>query len=609
MPVCQTCNRSFRTEAACVQHCKDKAHTYVAPVRAATSTVAAASKPAPTPAAVATPKATPAFECKPCCLVFTDKAQYEEHQRIKHAPLPKFNCEPCAMNFSSPEALSVHLRNFAVHPKCGQCGSAFINQQELDRHVELAHPSKFKCAPCGRQVAIADRQKHFRESPNHPSCFVCEEGFLDDSELEKHLSGAHFEFRCSMCRRQLRSAEELQQHYLTSPIHPHCALCEIGFLDDIACDKHMQINHPRPPPKVPSPPPSPAPPTVSEPPSSLDTQRSTQSSPLVQRPALSIVHPAVSAVLNEKSELDDNSYETVEASSHVQRAVSEPTLPTASSIGDGLAGTGNVQGTPFYASRSPTISERSFEDMARAGRFSGRYDSESTLSLRSATSSPSRSSIRTPSPQMPPAASTAPRLSRPATPDNRPASVLSQRASIPPPVSPQPRPASSTLSERIFQHASRTPSRAVDTPVARSVAASSASRPPTPAAARTPLLSVVSRPLSRVSALSASSRPAVSPSQKPSVTAVEPASLSDSEGTVEAAPVVPKLKTAVRPQGKTGAISWHCRSCMQDPCVAPTATMCGHVFCSACIIQELSKTGACPACGKLILLRLHVEAD
>lgn len=64
--------------------------------------------------------------------------------------------------------------------------------------------------------------------------------------------------------------------------------------------------------------------------------------------------------------------------------------------------------------------------------------------------------------------------------------------------------------------------------------------------------------------------------------AVEPTPLSDSEGTVEAAPVVtPKLKAVARAQGKMGAVSWHCRSCMQDPCVAPTATMCGHIFCTA----------------------------
>ncbi|KAI0371328.1 hypothetical protein BV20DRAFT_965520 [Pilatotrama ljubarskyi] len=601
MAVCLTCNKAFRTEAGCIQHCKDKGHAYSAAVPAATSTAASTSSAAP--AVNPTGKPAPAFECRPCCLVFAAQAQYEEHRRSKHPSLPTFDCLPCAMKFSSPDALSVHLRHFDVHPKCAQCGSAFMDQKQLEMHVNLAHPHKFKCTQCGREVATVERQKHFRESANHPCCIVCGEGFLDDAELEKHLSSAHLAFRCSLCKRQLRSAEELQQHYLTSPIHPHCAVCEIGFVDDLACDKHMQINHPRPPPRVPSPPPSPVPVTAADqPPSSLETQRSTHSSPLVQRPSLTIVHPAAPAVLNEKSELDDNeSYETVEASSRVQRAVSEPTLPTASSIGPS-----NAQGVPFYTSRSPTISERSFEDMARAGRLVRHLGSESTRSLRSATSSPSRSSIRTPNPEVSPYQPPPFRIS---TPGSRSASVRSQRASIPPPESPQPRMASSTLSERIFQHVNEAPSRAVDSPVARPTVPLSVSRPPTPAAVRTPLRSAASRPLSRVSTLSASSRPAASSSQKPSMTVVEPASLSDSERTVEAPAVTPRLKAVARPEGKSGAVSWHCRSCMQDPCVAPTATMCGHIFCTACIIQELSKTGVCPACGKLILLRLHVEAD
>jgi len=55
--------------------------------------------------------------------------------------------------------------------------------------------------------------------------------------------------------------------------------------------------------------------------------------------------------------------------------------------------------------------------------------------------------------------------------------------------------------------------------------------------------------------------------------------------------------------------SWHCRSCMKNPCTEPTATMCGHIFCHSCIIKELSTNMQCPACKKVMLLRLYVEAN
>ncbi|OJT01686.1 Zinc finger protein 2 [Trametes pubescens] len=613
-------HRSFKNDAALAQHGKDKGHSYVAPSAPRASypqpapaaapqpvKVAPAPKPAAVPKAKAVPKvaavpapapkpvpkvaptaksatpAPPAFECKPCCLVFTDQTGLSEHKRSKHPSPPTYNCVPCAMQFSSPEALSIHLRYFAAHPKCPECQSPFLDQTQLDMHMKLAHPEKpkYKCAPCGWEVAVSDLPKHFRESPNHPVCFVCDEGFLGDSELNTHMSSAHLEFRCEPCRRQLRSKEDLLQHYVTSPLHPHCALCEVGFVDDEACDKHMEINHPRPPPRLPTPSTTSMNATVSVLPSTVEPPCSTQSSPLVQRPSLNIVHPAASAVVNEKSELDDDTYETVEASSHVQRAVSEPTLPTASSMGPS-----SVQGVPLYSPRSPTISERSFDDIVRRrGTLMRHPDSESTLSIRSVStvSSRSHSRLRSPVPTNAELQPTGPRSAVVESTYGMTDSVVSELAPRPS-IFPQ-RMRSITpvsVSERMSPGDSRVPSRlVVDTPRTRSTVPSTISRSATPTSVRTPIRSTASRPLSRVSLLS-SKQPAPSPSQKPSTTAVEPTPLSDSEGTVEAAPAVThKLKGVARAQGKMGAVSWHCRSCMQDPCVAPTATMCGHIFCTA----------------------------
>jgi len=48
-----------------------------------------------------------------------------------------------------------------------------------------------------------------------------------------------------------------------------------------------------------------------------------------------------------------------------------------------------------------------------------------------------------------------------------------------------------------------------------------------------------------------------------------------------------------------------CRVCEQPP-VEATATLCGHIFCHSCIMQELSKTLSCPVCKNMMLLRLNV---
>ncbi|KZT07997.1 uncharacterized protein LAESUDRAFT_724483 [Laetiporus sulphureus 93-53] len=54
--------------------------------------------------------------------------------------------------------------------------------------------------------------------------------------------------------------------------------------------------------------------------------------------------------------------------------------------------------------------------------------------------------------------------------------------------------------------------------------------------------------------------------------------------------------------------SWHCRSCLRDPCDNPAATMCGHIFCHRCIVKELTTNMQCPVCNNPILLSLQVES-
>ncbi|KAI0659417.1 hypothetical protein C8Q70DRAFT_140315 [Cubamyces menziesii] len=59
-------------------------------------------------------------------------------------------------------------------------------------------------------------------------------------------------------------------------------------------------------------------------------------------------------------------------------------------------------------------------------------------------------------------------------------------------------------------------------------------------------------------------------------------------------------------QGHEWDTSWSCRSCQRAPCIEPVATFCGHIFCRSCILLELGEHGVCPVCKKMFLLRLDV---
>ncbi|KAI0371325.1 hypothetical protein BV20DRAFT_965518 [Pilatotrama ljubarskyi] len=62
---------------------------------------------------------------------------------------------------------------------------------------------------------------------------------------------------------------------------------------------------------------------------------------------------------------------------------------------------------------------------------------------------------------------------------------------------------------------------------------------------------------------------------------------------------------AVQPQSH--GVGWHCRSCGKDPCEEPVTTICGHIFCQSCMLQELALTaGCCPACKKTFFVLLDL---
>ncbi|PIL24468.1 hypothetical protein GSI_14222 [Ganoderma sinense ZZ0214-1] len=65
-----------------------------------------------------------------------------------------------------------------------------------------------------------------------------------------------------------------------------------------------------------------------------------------------------------------------------------------------------------------------------------------------------------------------------------------------------------------------------------------------------------------------------------------------------------------RPSHRTAAkplpLSFHCRSCLADPCVKPVATLCGHIFCHRCIVRELKTKMGCPVCQRPFFVRLDV---
>jgi Zinc finger, C3HC4 type (RING finger) len=75
--------------------------------------------------------------------------------------------------------------------------------------------------------------------------------------------------------------------------------------------------------------------------------------------------------------------------------------------------------------------------------------------------------------------------------------------------------------------------------------------------------------------------------------------------------ISPSVARAQRAITKSGAFRspFYCRVCQTDPCREITATVCGHLFCNACIMEEVRENARCPVCNAAVLLFALLKLD
>jgi len=99
------------------------------------------------------------------------------------------------------------------------------------------------CNNCnGIQVYAEDIARHYKISPNHPSCTICDIGFENKEAFDEHDNTRHPQFRCKTCNIPVGSTALLDAHYRDSPRHPRCPECQLSFEDNLALVKHMSLH-------------------------------------------------------------------------------------------------------------------------------------------------------------------------------------------------------------------------------------------------------------------------------------------------------------------------------------------------------------------------------
>ncbi|KAI0945709.1 hypothetical protein AcW1_001867 [Taiwanofungus camphoratus] len=563
MVACASCQRQFQTIQACQQHARDKGHVYEVP----TVTVVQSAPQTASSNGVSDNQ--------------TSTAQQLEG---------RVHCSICVVNVESESALKTHYREANVHPNCPCCPEGFRDQTALDVHIKAAHNVPTPGASPQAQLAI----------PLRHTCFICTKVFETSELLDSHTTSAHSAVLCCPCNKIFRTNQALQDHYRNSSAHLCCNLCQVGLRDDSAYAQHMVSVHPKS--KVTSSPLS-VHTMISAGPSSVTAaeMQSLPSTPLLRRPAL-VVERTSAPGSPGTAVFEFQERDRAESTSSMARAVSEPTLPSASSLGEASI-VGDVVG-PYSVScsvagsvashlsgnpTSPALTERTLDYISRPGMTptrSASSSSVSSVSLRSVHSSDADSDIHSHMYDI---------LNSPRTPVIPPVSERDEIA-----------PSRVKTPNTVTLHDGHTVTVVPDVP-----SRSAAFRPveiasehvqrqsaPVPASVR----SSVSKPASIISLPPSNVRRSATVATQ-SVHEIS----TDTDMTVRDTSRSP-IHPPRRPKSPKG-ISWHCRVCFKDPCDQPTATMCGHLFCNSCILKELSENMQCPVCKRIMLLRLHVGAD
>ncbi|KAF9442860.1 hypothetical protein P691DRAFT_453506 [Macrolepiota fuliginosa MF-IS2] len=113
------------------------------------------------------------------------------------------------------------------HPFCLACDRRLSSELACN-----ARTPTFDCLKCGKhyssQFALDGR---YRGHTDHPNCPVCGKGFYDNAALTAHISDTHNDLWCSTYNPRFKSVATANEHYTTSPVHPKCGHCGVGFRD------------------------------------------------------------------------------------------------------------------------------------------------------------------------------------------------------------------------------------------------------------------------------------------------------------------------------------------------------------------------------------------
>ncbi|TBU29344.1 hypothetical protein BD311DRAFT_756509 [Dichomitus squalens] len=517
--------------------------------------------------------------CWQCGKMFTNEDSCRMHGRSKghewSAPVsvqPATSGKPIASTStvtisgtpaSTEGLLSNRMTSKFIH--CPACNQIFGSWDGVTTHYSIFHAthrstqaSMYPCSVC--KEFVDDQKVHYQQSPKHPKCTACKLGFEDAIELQKHMAAR---ITCDVCVAHLLPALTMEEHYQMSSVHPKCESCLKAFRGSDELVMHLRGCGLKTTPE----------PAADDTKLSRDTPEHLKCAACVntfgneeqlkQHMSLRTTCDVCNVHITFATTLEDHYQESRahpkctncwypfkgqdELQMHQQCCRIKMTSVSASS-----------PFAPVTTMLSRTAPPVGVLDANRTlAMDSG--DDELDGALWEAARTRTFASMKSEWPQLYPS------LQRQTDP--------SGEANTPPQV------------EHNWDDHTSVSSRFSDT-------AGSSHIPMQDEAVQ----------LSQTAATRGEQDPLNpgGPSASPTWTTQ---SLNGNRAQDELQP------SRALPSSESALPSWHCRSCLRDPCSDPVATMCGHIFCQSCIIREFSARMACPVCEQVVFIKLDLRGN
>ena len=138
--------------------------------------------------------------------------------------MKKFPCYFCHKSYRYQRSLSEHFIDRHLYQRyiCSYCDKAFVNCDDLGKHLENYHHKKFLCE-------------------------ICNKFFSCKYSLDVHYTAKHTEkrFHCNCCLRKYQYKSSLQKHHISchSDKRYKCFVCNRTYKDGRALRRHQRQNN------------------------------------------------------------------------------------------------------------------------------------------------------------------------------------------------------------------------------------------------------------------------------------------------------------------------------------------------------------------------------